>query len=190
MRPIQLLAVSAWTSFGVAIVCISIWQGQQAAVWGSASKDNSATIAAQLKTEPIHDHSQLLQKLPPTGLLPDNPLYLVKAGHDLAWQMTSGTAEDQAKRLIHLANQRLAAALTLCEKGEYLDAIETVTKAEHYLEEANLLIRESGLETELLPILKTSANLHQQGLLLLEACLPEQLKPLISSIVYIPQTKL
>jgi len=74
--------------------------------------------------------------LPYPGVLPDNPLYKVKAIRDKVRLWLTFDEGKKAQRELLYADKRINAALALAEGGKTETAIDTATKAEKYLEQA------------------------------------------------------
>ncbi len=74
--------------------------------------------------------------LPYPGILPDSPLYKIKALRDrIALWLTFDPAEKSKKELLY-ADKRINAAIFLMQGGKGGLAVSTATKAEKYLESA------------------------------------------------------
>lgn len=74
--------------------------------------------------------------LPYPGLLPDHPLWFVKAIRD---KIISFLISDPLKKSefdLKQADKRLSAGVALIKKGKTEEGISTISKAENYLEEA------------------------------------------------------
>ncbi len=70
------------------------------------------------------------------GILPDNPLYFLKAGRD---KLISFLISDVIKKTefnLLTSDKRIAAALTLSTRGKYELAVSTLSKSNNYLEQA------------------------------------------------------
>jgi hypothetical protein len=74
--------------------------------------------------------------LPESTLLPTHPLYSLLMIRDRVRILATIVPEDKAKLLLHLADTRLHAALTLSKQGNCPQAASTAIKAETYLLEA------------------------------------------------------
>jgi hypothetical protein len=97
---------------------------------GVSNPDSSITNPSEEST-PIPVHSNYM--LPHPGILPTNPFYLLKMIRDRIGLMTTTEPDQHALLLLHYADKRLSAALTLAKLGREEQAIETVTKGEAYL---------------------------------------------------------
>lgn len=74
--------------------------------------------------------------LPYPGILPDSPLYKLKAARDKVWLWLTFSPEEKAKRELLFADKRINAAVFLMEGGKEALGVTTATKAEKYLEQA------------------------------------------------------
>ena len=74
--------------------------------------------------------------LPYPGVLPDSPLYRIKAVRDrvVLW-LTRGEERKAEKELLY-ADKRINAAIALTEGGKVAEGVSTATKAEKYLQSA------------------------------------------------------
>jgi hypothetical protein len=74
---------------------------------------------------------------PYPGILPDSPLWPIKALRDRVWVALTTNKDKKAEVLLFLADKRIAAAKMLFEKGKAEIGFATLTKAEKYLEAAS-----------------------------------------------------
>lgn len=72
--------------------------------------------------------------LPYPGILPDSPLYKVKALRDKIWLLIPADGEKKARKELLMADKRINAALVLVEGGKSELGVSTATKAEKYLQ--------------------------------------------------------
>lgn len=86
------------------------------------------TVSAQTITqfEKVEDYD-----LPYPGLLPDNPLYVLKTMRDSVQLMLAGTPLEKAKVYLQLADKNVASAVELTRKGKHTLAVERVHKAQN-----------------------------------------------------------
>lgn len=120
--------------FGIVVVGISIWRSRLPLVTlaienGQATEevvDEASSEEAQVEED---DYS-----LPYPGILPDHPLYFLKMIRDRIklWLVSNPLA--RAELMLHYGDKRIAASLSLAEKGKAGLAVTTATKAEKYLE--------------------------------------------------------
>ncbi len=71
--------------------------------------------------------------LPYPGILPDSPLYKIKAARDKVSLLVTLNPEKKAEKELFLADKRINAALALYDGGKVDLAISVATKAEKYL---------------------------------------------------------
>jgi hypothetical protein len=128
-----LLASSAAVIFGVAVILISLLAvSNPVAVHPSTE---GATIAAEMDATSA-SLAKIEYYLPYPGLLPDSPLYKVKALRDrVALWLTLGE-QKKARRELLYADKRINAAIFLVKGGKNDLGVTTATKAEKYLEKA------------------------------------------------------
>ena len=70
----------------------------------------------------------------PGSVLPDSPLWPVKALRDKLWLLVTTSDTKKAELLLLLADKRLASSKILFQKGKAGIAFSTFTKAEKYLQ--------------------------------------------------------
>jgi hypothetical protein len=120
----------------------------------SPTPQPTATISAQ-KVE---------YYLPYPGILPDSPLYRVKAFRDRVQLAFTLNGTRKAEKELFYADKRINAAVELINGGKSSLGVSTATKAEKYLDQAArraIAISESGEDVKsLLNIVSTSASKH------------------------------
>lgn len=104
--------------------------------------------------------------LPYPGILPDNPLYKIKAMRDQLRLWITFDPVKKAERQLLYADKRINAAKALNEGGKQALAISTATKAEKYLERSvnlTLQLLKSGTDVKslLLTQAKSTAKHHE-----------------------------
>ena len=120
--------------------------------------------------------------LPYPGLLPDNPLYFLKAARDRIVGLLISDPLKKAEFNLLAADKRLNSGIFLFNKGKekYNLAISTVSKGENYFEEAISKVNEAkkqGMDTnDILRRLWESAKKHQEVLISLEKTLGKDFK--------------
>lgn len=97
--------------------------------------------------------------LPYPGILPDSPVYKVKAVRDQAKLWITFDPIKKAKLQLLYADKRINAAKALMEGGKSALAISTATKAEKYLESA---VKASLTNREMLVVLAKSIAKHKE----------------------------
>jgi len=107
--------------------------------------------------------------LPYPGLLPDNPVYKVKALRDkLSLWMTRGDAKKAEKELL-FADKRINAAEVLIGGGKVNLGVSTATKAEKYLQSSvDRILRMAGEGKDVKSMLTTLANATRKHTEMLE----------------------
>lgn len=75
---------------------------------------------------------KLNYELPYPGILPDNPLYLVKALRDRLQEFTIRDTIKKAEYYLLLSDKRVSAAQLLVKKGKDKQSVSTLSKAEKY----------------------------------------------------------
>ncbi len=83
-------------------------------------------------------------------VLPDHPLWPVKALRDKLWLLVTTSPTRKAELRLLFADKRIASSVVLFEREKYNIGISTLTKAEKYLEEAADLEkknRKNGIDT-------------------------------------------
>ncbi len=122
------LGCSAAMLFGLAVLLMSIF---------SVANPQSAYPAEEVLAKATGPVSVRVEYyLPYPGILPDSPLYRVKALRD---KMRLGLTFDQeakAQKELLFADKRIGAAIALIEGGKVPLGVSTATKAEKYLESA------------------------------------------------------
>ena len=109
-------------------------------VFASSENTETATIEAntQKKLENTEEYT-----LPYPGILPDNPLYPIKAFRDrIVGFLISDTIKKTEFNILQ-ADKRLQSGVLLFDNKKYKLAIDTISKAENYLEEARNKLIES-----------------------------------------------
>ena len=122
----------------------------------------------------------------PGRVLPDHPLWAVKALRDRLWLLVSVNSSRKAELYLLFADKRLASSKILFEKGKPDLAFSALTKAEKYLELARLKDeenRKAGMDTrQFLTRLVNSALKHREVLNEILEIAPEDAKPEIIKI--------
>lgn len=132
----------------------------------------------------------VVYNLPYPGILPDNPLYIVKAVRDQL--LIFGTRDNVKKAQLYLllSDKRMAMAILLAKKGKEKQAIDTASKGEKYFFEIpGLLIdakkQGSGSSSEFVDTLKLSNAKHKEILDTFLKELPQGLNDSINSVLQI-----
>lgn len=117
----------------------------------------------------------------PGRVLPDHPLWPVKALRDRIWLIITTNPGRKAELKLLFADKRLASSKILFEKDKPEIAFATLTKAEKYLEQAvdqEKENRERGLDTsEFLRVLSYASLKHRAVVSEILAMAPEDARP-------------
>ncbi|MBU0570346.1 hypothetical protein KKB40_06265 [Patescibacteria group bacterium] len=117
----------------------------------------------------------------PGKVLPDSPLWFVKALRDRTWLFLTTNSGRKAELKLLFADKRLGSAKILFEKGKAEVGFSTLTKAEKYLEEASFQEqenREGGADTsEFLRRLSYASLKHFEVTSEIIKMAPEDAKP-------------
>lgn len=126
-----IIGCSAAVLFGLAILLMSIFSVTNPE---AVFPQTDATESAQY--EEVSPSPAVQYYLPYPGILPDNPLYKVKALRDkVRWWLTFDEGKKAERELLY-ADKRINAAIALIEGGKVDLGVDTATKAEKYLEQA------------------------------------------------------
>lgn len=103
------------------------------------------------------------------GILPDSSLYFLKAGRDRIVSFFISNPLKKADFEVTQADKRVLASLFLAQKGKYILARDTLSKAENYFEDAIVRTQQAksqGMNTlEMAHKLSVSNSKHQEVLL-------------------------
>lgn len=117
----------------------------------------------------------------PGRVLPDNPLWPIKALRDKLWIFVTTNTSKKAELLLLFADKRLVSARILYEREKPEVALSTLTKAEKYLEEATIAEtksrQEGGDTSELLLKLSMASLKHMEVIEELLEIAPADSKP-------------
>lgn len=166
-----LIGCSAAVLFGLAVLVMSILSVTNPQ---SVFPQDSATVSAEkMGIMEEATPAPVQYYLPYPGVLPDNPLYKLKAVRD--WVKSWLTFDQQKKAELDLqyADKRINAAMVLIEGGKVELGVSTATKAEKYLEKSvnkSVELTQSGKDVKsLLLVLAKATSKHGE---LLESLLP------------------
>ena len=119
----------------------------------------------------------------PGKVLPDSPLWSLKAFRDKIWLAITTNPGRKADLKLLFADKRIGMSKILFEKEKYEEGFSVLTKAEKYLEEALYQEeenREMGIDTsELLRRCNYASLKHQQTIEEILLLAPEDAKPSI-----------
>lgn len=152
----QALGASAAMMVGLVVLVLSILAAANPLVVSPHEEATSGAVLVQ-KVE---------YYLPYPGILPDSPLYKVKALRDRIslWLVTD--PGKKAEKELLLADKRIGAAVALLDGGKDELAVSTATKGEKYLEQAVnrvLVMADTGQDVKsLLLILSNATAKHEE----------------------------
>lgn len=110
--------------------------------------------------------------LPYTGILPDNPLYFLKALRDNVWNLFITDPLEKANYDLLMADKRVGAASALLDKGEVDLAITTLSKSGNYfylaIQQASLAKKQGEDVGDILSRLENASLKHQQVIFTME----------------------
>ena len=151
---------------------------------GTSNPNLSDSILAQYDTD-------IYYNLPHQGrVLPDSPLWPLKALRDKLWLFVTTNSSRKAELKLLFADKRLMSARILFEKDKPELAFTTLSKGEKYLEEALIQENENrskGMDTA--DFLERLANASLKHLELMEEIIqiaPEDAKPKIIELQMYP----
>lgn len=93
---------------------------------------SAPTVQAQTITG--FDTRVMDYQLPYPGLLPDNPLYLIKSLRNSVLLLVTTDDLEKAKIMLNLSDKRMAMAKPLADKGKLSMSVESVIEAEELFE--------------------------------------------------------
>jgi len=128
---IRILASSAAVIFGGAILVMSILAASDPVRVRPNTEPLDSMVVASVEAKPKIEYY-----LPYPGLLPDSPLYKLKAARDRVTLWLTWTAEGKARKELLFADKRVNAGVVLIEGGKSELGVTTITKAEKYMESA------------------------------------------------------
>ena len=130
------------------------------------------------ETKDIEIHYRLVF---PGTVLPDHPLWLVKAARDKVWLAITTSPTKQAELYLLFADKRLGSARVLVENKKYDKGYSTLLKAEHYLKLASDLEeknRHAGYDTALfLERIANASLMHRLVVEQMGSMAPEEIRP-------------
>jgi len=122
----------------------------------------------------------------PGAVLPDSPLWALKATRDKLWLALTTNENKKAELNLLFADKRVLSARILFERGKYDLGYTTLTKAEKYLEEACNIeneMRARGQDTSELAERLINASLkHRLVIRQILLLAPDEAKPKISTV--------
>jgi hypothetical protein len=137
-------------------------------------------VAAQTKSEnSATPPAKVEYELSYPGILPDNPLYFIKAARD---RLVSFLINDPVKRSefnLLTSDKRVYAAKILSDRGKFDLAINTLSKSNNYLEQALSIAHQGKIQGEnfdpVLSNLKTAILKHEEIAILIKSRVDKKL---------------
>ena len=128
----------------------------------------------------------------PGKILPDSPLWKLKALRDKVWLILTTNQSRKVELELLFADKRLGSSTILFGRGKSEVAYSTLTKAEKYLEEASLLeetVRKQDIDTsDLNDKLSKAALKHYEVLQEILSNIPEEEQPGVVALGNIPKS--
>jgi hypothetical protein len=128
---IRVLASSAAVVFGGAILLMSILAVSDPVRVRPNTETLGTTLLATAEAKP-----KVMYYLPYPGILPDSPLYKLKAIRDRVTLWFTFSGEKKAWKQLQFGDKRVNAGLALVEGSKSRLGVATITKAEKYMESA------------------------------------------------------
>lgn len=129
--------------------------------------------------------------LPYPGILPDSPVWPLKALRDKIWLLVTRDPMRRAELALLFADKRVGMAQALVQGAKAEIGVSTATKAEKYLEQAFLeqeRAQERGVDTgQFLEKLAKAALKHQEVLESLMTLVPEDARPILNQTIDYPK---
>lgn len=127
----------------------------------------------------------------PGRILPDSPIWFVKALRDKFWLVFTTNNMRKAELSLLFADKRLSASYELFKDEKSLLALTTLTKAEKYLEGASLIERKERSDGEdtksfLLTLAKASLK-HREVIEEMLKIVPDDVKPEVIKVEDYPK---
>lgn len=186
-RWMRWLLVVAGLGFGLVVLGLSIWRHvytevQEQLLPVGESEQVLVERASELAEEIAEQQDYAL---PYPGILPDHPLYFPKMVRDRVVLVVTRDPVSRSELLLHYANKRMAAADVLIEQGKPELAIETATKAQHYLTTSASVLTEvpdSSDTNELWKQLYAAAVVHEEVMQILKDSAADTVKPNLAKL--------
>ncbi len=141
---------------------------------------NISFVYSKGSETPSSPAQEINYELPYPGLLPDNPLYFLRAIRDRAVSFLISDPKKKAEFNLLQADKRLNAGIYLFDKRKVDLSISTVSKAENYFEEALEKAKEAAKQgmsiSDIAGKLKDSSKKHQKEIYLLSQKSPQNLR--------------
>ncbi len=122
----------------------------------------------------------------PGRVLPDSPLWSLKATRDRLWLILTTKPTRKAELKLLFADKRLGMALNLFEQNKPEKGFSTLTRAEKYLEEASwqeVDNRKAGIDTtEFLEQIANASLKHYEVIGKIESLASEEMRPAVNQM--------
>ncbi|MBI4157433.1 hypothetical protein HY502_01120 [Candidatus Woesebacteria bacterium] len=133
----------------------------------------------------LGDKTKIDYELPyPGNILPDNSLWVFKAGRDNIWLGLTTNASRKSELNLLFANKRLSSAKILFERNKPEIAFSTLSKAEKYLESASRGVKDLGFAED---IAKASLK-HKEVIDEIMTIAPEDARPKVAELARYPES--
>jgi len=173
---------AGWLMIGFLVLGLSVWQqvGKQVSqqlIPDTLTKEKSLFRPAQMVPADY--------QLPPAGILPDHPLYILKVLGERAVLIFTSDPVVQVKLQLLYADKRLSAAESLLDKGKSALAVETIIKGEQYLTEATKEMERLGNQVpkEMWQMVDQTAVVHIQALKTMREAVIEPMRPAVDAAI-------
>jgi hypothetical protein len=172
----KLLLVCGIFAFAFAILSVSILESSSVSYKFTSQVPGSSALEK--------DVQEIDYQFPNPGeILPDNPLWVLKAARDRIWYLITPSPLRRAELALLFSDKRLVASQILFENKKPNIAISTLTKGEKYLAVAvadEALARSEGFDTSaFLNKLALASLKHKEVIESLMPLVPEDGKPLV-----------
>ena len=172
----KLLLVCGIFAFAFAILSVSILESSSVSYKFTSQVPGSSALEK--------DVQEIDYQFPNPGeILPDNPLWVLKAARDRIWYLITPSPLRRAELALLFSDKRLVASQILFENKKPNIAISTLTKGEKYLAVAvadEALARSEGFDTSaFLNKLALASLKHREVIESLMPLVPEDGKPLV-----------
>jgi hypothetical protein len=172
----KILLVCGIFAFAFAILSVSILESSSVSYKFTSQVPGSSVLEK--------DVQEIDYQFPNPGeILPDNPLWVLKAARDRIWYIITPSPLKKAELALLFSDKRLVASQILFENKKPNIAISTLTKGEKYLQLAvteEVLARSEGYDTSaFLNKLALASLKHGEVIENLLPLVPEDGKPLV-----------
>lgn len=149
-------------------------------IFSSPNSFAQEVTPAEISLTPTPTLSTIEYQLPYPGLLPDNPLYFIKAARDRIIDFLISDPLKKSEFYLLQADKRLQGGVYLADKEKFELSETTISKGENYFQDAITHIKrakEQGMDiTVSLGRMQTSSKKHSEVLKVLEKKAPNSLK--------------